>query len=117
LILAQLLSKLLQVNCTTHVSVQPCALSSGWLQSAITDMFVLRAGCCLVALCGPGCSVNFVTLLDPFKVQLSVVWTYNFGREWLNAALHAAADLRSAARELCILRQLQTGGATGCGNV
>jgi hypothetical protein len=34
------------------------------------------------------CSVNFVTLLDPFKVQLSVVWTYNFGREWL-ATPHA----------------------------
>ncbi|KAF6259738.1 Mechanosensitive ion channel-domain-containing protein [Scenedesmus sp. NREL 46B-D3] len=26
-------------------------------------------------------SVNFLTLLDPFKVQLMVLWTYNFGPE------------------------------------
>lgn len=26
-------------------------------------------------------SVNFVNLMDPFKVQLQVVWTYNFGGE------------------------------------
>lgn len=24
-------------------------------------------------------SVNFVNLVDPFKVQLQVMWTYNFG--------------------------------------
>jgi hypothetical protein len=27
-------------------------------------------------------SVNYVNLVDPFKVQLQVSWTYSFGRKY-----------------------------------
>jgi hypothetical protein len=32
-------------------------------------------------------SVNFVNILDPFKVQIQVYWTYNFGGTSINCVI------------------------------
>jgi hypothetical protein len=57
------------------------ALRSGFSRIFALQLFGLLPACVPRLPCCSR-SVNFVTLLDPFKVQLSVVWTYNFGREW-----------------------------------
>jgi hypothetical protein len=59
-------------------------------------------------------SVNYVGLLDPFKVQIQVSWTYSFGRKWASDSSSACPLLLLGISICCVAEHVSCHCMLGC---